>query len=134
MTKPELIALCENFKPGDRKTFQAIITGFTDMDPDNTYVLCEEFEIAPTTISRWKNDICRPHPNIQCFIVRFITGQDISCQDVAGIFELTGKDLNEMLPPEFKRLIRAAKQHIENCAECRKNHQDKLTALRTRND
>jgi len=72
MTKQELIALCENFKPGDKQAFQRIIGEFCKLTSDNTEILCTEFSIALTTAKRWENGFSRPHPILQPLIISFI--------------------------------------------------------------
>lgn len=74
MTKPELIALCENFQPGDNHAFQKIIAGFCT-DDEKIKILCAEFELLLATPARWINGVSRPHPAIQRLIVWFINDE-----------------------------------------------------------
>ncbi|MFH1193968.1 MAG: hypothetical protein V1661_03155 [bacterium] len=72
MAKSELIALCKNFKPGDKANFQKIISAFITMDKNNEMELTREFEVAISTVRRWITGIATPHPLVQNKIVREI--------------------------------------------------------------
>jgi len=53
MTKAEIVKLCDQFQPGNRKTFQTIIAEFVKLDPRNEERLARALGISKPTIRRY---------------------------------------------------------------------------------
>ena len=68
MDKQELIKLCDEFDSAVMGQFAKIVTGALE-NGVSVRDLAIKFEIAESTVSRWRGNFARPHPRVQTFVV-----------------------------------------------------------------
>lgn len=71
MDKQELIKLCDEFDPAMKGQFAKIVTGALENGVPARGV-ADTFQIAESTVMRWKSGSARPHPRMQDLVVKEI--------------------------------------------------------------
>lgn len=52
------------------------------IDKYSTRELAEEFEVAPSTVTRWANGVAKPHPKVKALILVYIASLNLPEEDI----------------------------------------------------
>ncbi len=57
---------------GTENQFQAIVDFYCTKNKENIKKLATEFEVASSTVGKWRNGVAQPHSRMQTLIVNYI--------------------------------------------------------------
>lgn len=86
MTLKNLLEACTDWNPS-QLSFASVVTQSIALLGSSQRDLAREFEVAESTVSRWANEVARPHPRIQQQIVKAVkrrAKKALKAQEQAG--------------------------------------------------